>query len=126
MKPVFWAACFAAVLLAAPARADDTEKRRAFLRQLLATLPPDPHWNEWLFRTGELPPDFDSLPTMMELPDPLLLEENGRQIPITTKAQWTRKRAILKALFERYVTGRFPPAPGNVEASVLKETRDTA
>lgn len=113
-----------AVIAAGLARpAEDIEKRKAFLTQLLAMLPPDPHWNEWLYRSGELPPDFDALPTMMELPDPLILKEGGTAVRITNKAQWERKRAILKGLFEHYVTGRFPPAPANIQAAVLNEVK---
>jgi len=100
------------------------EKRKAFLTQLLAMLPQDPAWNEWLNRTGELPPDFDALPTMMDLPDPLLLEENGKQVRISTKEQWERQRLFLRKQFEYYVTGRFPPPPGNVEASIVREAKD--
>jgi hypothetical protein len=87
-------------------------------------LPQDPAWNEWLNRTGELPPDFDALPTIMDLPDPLLLEENGKQVRISTKERWERRRLFLKKQFEYYVTGRFPPPPGNAEASIVDETKD--
>jgi len=103
---------------------DTIEKRKAFLTQLLAMLPQDPAWNEWLNRTGELPPDFDALPTMMDLPDPLLLEENGKQVRISTKEQWERQRLFLRKQFEYYVTGRFPPPPGNVKASIVGEAKD--
>jgi len=104
--------------------AKDLEKRKTLLIQLLAALPPDPHWNEWLYRTGELPPDFDLLPSSVDLPDPLLLEEGGKLARITTQEQWARKREVLKELFQRYVTGRFPPAPNNLEAEVLHEVKD--
>ena len=103
---------------------DSTETRKALLAQLLAMLPPAPAWNEWLQRTGELPPDFDSLPAMVDLPDPLLLDEQGKQVRITTPEQWARKRGILKEMFEHYVSGRFPPPPNNVRAEVLNETTD--
>ncbi len=117
---------FAALLLI-PATfkgADSTERRKAFLTQLLAMLPQDPAWNDWLHRTGELPPDFDALPTQMDLPDPLVLEEQGKQVRIATREQWERKRAWLKKMFEHYVTGSFPPAPGNVEGQVVREAKD--
>ena len=104
--------------------ADNIQKRKAFLAQLLAMLPPDPAWNEWLQRTGELPPDFDALPTMVELPDPLLLDEHGKQVRITSQEQWARKRQILKEMFQHYVTGRFPPPPDNLRGEILKETTE--
>ncbi len=118
--------CFAPAAIPGAAQPESgaVSKRQAFLKQLLATLPHDPAWNEWLHRTGELPPDFDALPTHMDLPDPLVLEQDGKQIPITTKAQWERKRAWLKQMFQHYVTGRFPPAPDKVVADVIRETQD--
>jgi hypothetical protein len=127
VKPLVPHLFVAAILVSMPGVlncADSTEKRKAFLTQLLAMLPQDPAWNEWLQRTGELPPDFDTLPTLMDLPDPLQLDDNGRPVRITTRQQWERKRAYLKQMFQHYVTGRFPPPPGNVEATVLRETKD--
>lgn len=109
---------------AASGAADNTAKRRAFLTQLLETLPADPEWNDWLHRTGELPPDFDALPNMMDLPDPLQMEEHGKQVRISTKEQWARKRVILRELLEHYVTGSFPPAPANVEGQVQNESTE--
>ena len=44
----------------------------------------DRTWEDWLKRTGELPPDFDAMPSIPELPDPLLLREDGRAVPVTT------------------------------------------
>ena len=38
----------------------------------------DKNWEEWQRRTGELPPDFDAMPSIPELPDPLMMTENGR------------------------------------------------
>jgi pimeloyl-ACP methyl ester carboxylesterase len=104
--------------------ADATAKRKAYLTQLLAMLPPSPAWNEWLQRTGELPPDFDTLPSMVDPPDPLLLEEQGRPVRIASKEQWASKRELLKEMFQHYVTGRFPPPPNNVRAEILKETTE--
>ena len=67
------------------------EKRRVFLDQLLENIPPDPvnhypvtpldtTWRDWLQRTGELPPDFDSMPSLPFLPNPLILDEGGKNI----------------------------------------------
>ncbi len=50
---------------------DDLPARRQYLQQLLSVLPPekpqrgqvsplDATWQDWLKRTGELPPDFDA------------------------------------------------------------------
>ena len=81
-----------------------TDSRRRSLDELLLMLRPsrtpangrinahDRTWEDWLRRTGELPPDFDAMPSVPELPDPLVLREDGRTIPVTTPALWTRQR----------------------------------
>src|ERR1700761_678416 len=75
-------------------------KRRAELETFLKIFPPssppesgrinayDKTWEDWVKRTGALPPDFDSMPSIPGLPDPLLLTENGRQIAVTNEALW--------------------------------------
>ncbi len=47
------------------------EERREYLDNLLKTLPDTPAFAQWLKTSGELPPDFDALPRMNYLPDPL-------------------------------------------------------
>lgn len=104
-------------------QADDaTERRRQTLAELRRVLPPTrppqtgritPHdktWEDWLARTGELPPDFASLPRLAALPDPL----RG----VTTPAQWQARRREIRAAFEQYVFGRMPPAPTDLKATV--------
>jgi hypothetical protein len=54
-----------------PASAMTPEERRAYLEKLQQILPDAPAFRAWLEKTGELPPDFDSLPRMNALPDPL-------------------------------------------------------
>ena len=74
-----------------------TDSRRQSLDELLLMLRPsrtpangrinahDRTWEDWLRRTGELPPDFDAMPSVPELPDPLVLREDGRATPVTTR-----------------------------------------
>jgi len=114
------------------------EKRKEFLRKLipLLTLEEDErgadsritieyqNWKEWLEKSGELPPDFDSMPSNAELPDPLVIEENGREIPITTIEQLNRKREFMKEQLQHWIYGRMPPPPGNVRGKILKAVRD--
>ena len=70
--------------LAGPPEPASAGARRqgAVLDQLLRLLPPDRTANgpvsfqdatfpDWLARTGELPPDFDQMPSLPFLPDPL-------------------------------------------------------
>lgn len=93
-----------------PAAAQDasTERRKRDLDHLLQVLLPsrtpatgrinahDKTWEEWIRRTGALPPDFDSMPSHSELPDPLLMYENGRTRPVKTAADWERQKKWLR------------------------------
>ena len=103
--------------------ADSDARRRVYLTQLLAALPPSPHWNAWLQRTGELPPDFSTLPVHVDLPDPLVEHESVERRPIARKADWKHRRVKLKQLLQHYVTGTFPPAPDNLEAEELRQQK---
>ena len=64
-------------------------RRRKDLETFLKVFPPssspksgrinahDKTWEDWLKRTGELPPDFEVMASVPGLPDPLLLIEDG-------------------------------------------------
>jgi pimeloyl-ACP methyl ester carboxylesterase len=82
----------------------------------------DKSWDEWLQRTGELPPDFAQMPSVPHLPEPLVLHENGRDVPIQTRAQWERKREWIRSEYEHWISGKMPPAPDNLRSSVVKTT----
>lgn len=67
-------------------------------------------------------PEPDALPARPELPDPLVLMD-GRAV--ATKEQWLKeRRPELKALFQHYMYGYFPPAPARVEADVQRVNRE--
>src|SRR5690606_30723276 len=66
----------------------DTSKQKANLAKILKLLPPDRTSNgrvsfldetfeDWLARTGELPPNFDKMPSIPFLPNPFILDEGG-------------------------------------------------
>jgi dienelactone hydrolase len=110
-------------------------KRKASLETILRLLPPDRTSNgrvsfldetfkDWLSRTGELPPDFDQMPSIPLLPDPLVLDEGARNVPVTSMEQWKEKREWMKRQLEYYITGTRPPEPDNVKATVLSEKND--
>jgi len=103
-----------------PLHALTTEQRRDYLTKLQAILPAVPSFQRWLDKTGELPPDFDALPRVNGLPDPLKFLD-GR--PVRTPADWTARRAEIRQLFEKYQTGTFPQRPKLDRAVVLDETR---
>ena len=66
----------------------DSAKQRAMLKKILPFIPPDltrmgrvsfldETFKDWLARTGELPPDFDRMPSIPFLPDPMVIVEGG-------------------------------------------------
>lgn len=66
-------------------------------------------------------PEVAQLPSRPELPDPLVMLDGER---VTTKEQWFgKRRPELKALFQHYMYGYLPAAPGKVTATVLHEDR---
>jgi dienelactone hydrolase len=70
--------------------------------------PHDRSWEDWAKRSGELPPDFDLMPSIPGLPEPHL----------GSPADWARERQRIRALFEKWLYGKMPPPPGNLRAVV--------
>ncbi len=117
------------------AELNDSTKRKANLELILKALPPDRTQNgrvsfldesftDWLKRTGELPPDFDKMPSIPFLPNPLVFNEGENETPIKTMAQWKEKREWMKEQLKHYITGTFPPKPDNLQAKILSEKKD--
>ena len=113
----------------------DSVRQRATLEKLLSDMSPDRVSNgrlsfldstfqHWLMRTGELPPVYDSLPSIPFLPDPLVIDEGGDNIPVKNMDQWKEKRKWLKEQLEYYITGTYPPKPENLEVKTLSEKKD--
>jgi pimeloyl-ACP methyl ester carboxylesterase len=108
--------------------ADTMAKRRETLEVLLKILPRrraelngrmnayDKSWEDWLKRTGELPPDFDALPSLPFLVDPL----EG----VSTPEQWKQKRRQIRAQFEQWVFGKMPPQPDNLRSQITGTETD--
>lgn len=115
-------------------------KRYEYLQQLIKVLPGDEYtspddyrysnprvspedftWSDWQQRTGELPPDFDELPNRPFLPDPLIIDEGGKNIPVETLEQWSIKRKEIKKLAQYWITGTAPPPPENIISEVIEE-----
>jgi hypothetical protein len=103
----------------------DLAAREKSLAQMLQYLPSSSPWKVWLDQSHELPPDFDALPDMADLPDPLVELRDGRPVPIVTAEDWNRRRETLKALFHKWILGTVPPAPDNLEARALSEREET-
>jgi len=114
---------------------DANDRRRQELDLFLRVLPPshipatgrvsafENTWEDWVKRTGELPPDFDAMPSHPDLPDPLVLRENGRDIPVTNQALWNRQKQWIRSQTEHWVFGTLPPRPDNLRAIVTGTRR---
>ncbi|MDD4225669.1 MAG: dienelactone hydrolase family protein [Mariniphaga sp.] len=120
----------------------NSDKRISDLKLILKVLPPDQlnegktfddrgrvsftdkTFNDWLKRTGELPPHFHQMPSIPFLPNPLILDEGGQNIPVQSPAQWQEKREWMKQQLQHYITGTFPPPPDNLKAQILDERID--
>lgn len=109
-----------ASLLASGATAQDggIGKRRAELERLLSRLPKLEPFEKWLRETGELPPDFDALPSMFHLPDPLSWQAGGQ----VSRAGWPKRRHELVQLAEQWLVGTAPPPPDNVVGDIVETT----
>ncbi|MFC1614638.1 alpha/beta fold hydrolase [Gemmatimonadota bacterium] len=111
---------------------EDLSTRQRYLDELLGFLPTvrtdrgmvtrfDRTWRDWQERTGELPPDFASMPSIPFLPDPLILNEGGGAVPIETPSRWRQKRRWIKEQVEHWLTGKSPPAPDNMKVELVSE-----
>ena len=138
INPLFLSFCFLIIAVNFSFSGDNIEKRKEYLNKLIPLLNlenddfrADPriyieykNWKEWIEKSGELPPDFDSMPADAELPDPMVIEENEKEVPITTLEQWRKKRDFIKYHLQHWIYGIMPPAPGNVRAKVLKTVKE--
>jgi dienelactone hydrolase len=132
MTPRFWSVLFVVLPLCAPAQ----DSRRDTMELLLHVVPPsrvpdngrlsshENTWEEWAKRTGAQPPDFDSMPSNPDLPDPLVLRENGRAIPVTSLALWERQKQWIRKQTEQWISGGMPPKPDNLRAVVTATRRE--
>jgi len=96
------------------------EERQQYRDKFLQTTPDVPAFREWLQKTGELPPDFDALPKVNGLPDPLKFLD-GR--PVRTSEDWKVRRAEIQKLFEMYDIGSLPPKPKLENIVAVDETK---
>ena len=92
----------------------------SYLQWMQKSLPDVPEWTAWQKKTGELPPDFDKLPRSNLLPDPLRFLD-GRAVK-NSPEDWIARRDEIGKLFEKYMTGTFPPKPSIDKVVQLDET----
>jgi len=122
---LFLAALAMGLLDAPGALGQQPDKRKAELEWMLRVFPKSEAWEKWLKDSGELPPDFDAMPREATLPDPLLMDGDGKKVRVTSPEQWPKRRVQLLDLVKRYITGTVPPPPGNVRAAI-RSTREEA
>ncbi len=134
---IFVLAC-SAVAQTPPPQASEAslERQRATLAEHLQILNPsrkpqtgrinavDNTWEDWQRRTGELPPDFATMPSQPFLPDPLGVWPPGAPGPVRSAAQWPAKREWILGQAEQWLYGRIPPAPDNLSAEVLSSRHE--
>ena len=81
----------------------------------------DKTWLDWVKRTGQLPPNFDALPSIPFLPNPLVIDEGGKDIPVETLSQWNEQREYIKQQVKHLISGIFPAPPENFKVNVLEK-----
>ncbi len=77
-------------------------------------------WEDWVRLSGELPPDFQEMPSCPIPPDPLQDLTGSRIGRIRTREQWDCQREWIKSQFHHWIIGTFPPPPENLTAKVTE------
>ncbi len=86
---------------------ENKRHQKKILNELLKTCPKSNFWENWLTKTGELPPDFENMPFCRELPHPLIFNSQK----ITTMDAWEQKKLWLNNQFTHWIYGKTPDAP---------------
>lgn len=61
------------------------------------------------------------LPSIPFLPNPLMINKGGNDIPITTIRQWGRKRQWIKNEYQHWISGTIPPPPKTFHIKILSD-----
>src|SRR5690606_29589402 len=126
---ILFLACFPNMLAEAQ---NEQNKRKQYLQELIGLQEKptnhdsfvsyyDSTWLDWVERTGELPPDYEQLPAIPFLPDPLIADEGKGNHPITTPEQWDKQRLYFQEQVKHLFSGTFPPPPEDLKAHVLEQ-----
>lgn len=65
---------------------------------------------------------INNLPSIPFLPNPLVLDEGGKNIPVKTAAQWQQKKQWIGEQYQHWVVGSIPPAPKTFNVKLLSDT----
>ncbi len=91
------------------------------LEELLGMMPESEEFSHWLEESGELPPDFDAMPSHAPQQDPLAPVIDGEVHRINSIDAWETERERLIAELQHWIIGSVPPTPDNLVAEVLDE-----
>src|SRR2546425_389802 len=97
--------------------AQTNAKQKEALEQMLQMFPKSEPWESWLQKARVLPPNFQALPSIPFLPDPLRFE-GGREVK--SREEWPKRRQAILTSFQQYIIGSIPPSPGNVRSADIK------
>jgi dienelactone hydrolase len=65
---------------------------------------------------------IDSFPSIPFLPNPLVLNQGGKNIPVVDNKQWQQKREWIRKQYEYWVSGSVPPAPKTFYSKILSKS----
>jgi hypothetical protein len=65
---------------------------------------------------------IDNLRSIPFLPDPLVLDEGGKNVRAVTPAHWKQKQDWIRKQYQYCISGSVPPAPKTFHAKVLQES----
>ncbi|HEX3355443.1 MAG TPA: alpha/beta fold hydrolase [Tepidisphaeraceae bacterium] len=120
IKYLFLLSAWATLFIAVQSGAMTPEDRRAYREQLIKILPGVPTFDQWLAKTDELPPDFDALPRVNALPEPLQFFSGKR---VENPADWSARRDEILQSEEKWDLGSLPPKAKIDQVVAVDETR---
>lgn len=70
---------------------------------------------------AQYPENVDQLRSIPFLPNPLIMDEGGKNTPVENEKQWYQQRKWIKEQYQHWISGTVPPAPASFKINVLSE-----
>jgi len=64
---------------------------------------------------------IQNFPSIAFLPNPFVLDEGGKNIPVVSDEQWRQKKDWIRQQYQYWVSGSVPPPPKTFHVKVLRE-----